>query len=310
MFVVADAVLNHMCNDSRYMRVRGGRVVEANFPRFGVNDFYDRSRQWVGKGRGLPSLKTSSPWVRQELRDYLRMLYGIGIRGFRFDAAKHVEPEFFAHVLDGLPPMLCFGEMVYATADQFPAEALHTMKAYDFPLAHTLKEAFAPGGDLGRLVAPADFNGALWGPHAVTFVNHHDLVKHPRDFAYFRIDDRRDRQLAYVYILARPDGTPYVYSGDLRSKEVKAGVEFHNWALGQPANWLYASRNLLVWTRGDDCLAAINKSGTPWFPGPVPCHLRPGPYRDLLGGKHWVDEHGRWATAFVAPRAAVLLVRC
>ena len=308
--VAVDAVLNHMSNEPRYVQAWRGKIVAAQFPHFSKNDFHERLSRSHGRGRGLAELRSDSPWVRHELREYLRMLYGLGVRGFRFDAAKHIDPGFFAYVLEGMPALLCFGELVYASAHDYPGDYFKLMKAYDFPLAHSLKEAFAPGGDLGSLIHPHERGGALWGPQAVTFVNHHDLVKNRSSFSFFRVADLRDRYLAYIYLLARQDGTPYVYHSDLSKLEVKAGLEFHRRAHEQPTRWLHASRNVLMWNRGPGLLAAINKSGTPWEPGLWDCGLSSGHYRDLLGGgRHFVDDMGRWHGCRVGARWAVLLVR-
>ena len=308
--IMVDAVLNHMSNEPTYVHAPRGRIAHARFPRFGANDFHERLSTSHGGGRGLPQLRSQSPWVRDELRAYLRMLFHLGVRGFRFDAAKHIEPDFFAYVLDGLPAMLCFGELVHPDAGSFDSAYFKSMKAWDFPLAHSLKVAFAPGGDLGRLVNPSDRGEALWGPLAVTFVNNHDLIKNRRRFGFFRVENLRDRQLAHVYLLARQDGIPCVYAGDLRDALVRAGLEFRRLTGGQPTRWVHAGHNELMWARGPGLLAAINKSGSPWTPGPVPCGLTPGPYRDLLGrAKHTVDERGRWLQCGVPARGAVLLAR-
>lgn len=298
--VVADAVLSHMSNERRYVQLRGKRVVHAQYARFSTPDFRPRPGD-----PHAPRLDTRSPWVRSELRDYLRMLYGLGVRGFRFDAAKHIEPDFFPYVLEGMPPVLCFGELVYAAPEQFPPEYWESMKALDFPLAHALKRAFAPRGDLGSLVAPA----ALWGPLAVTFVNGHDLTRRRKALDFFRVPDARDRELAYLYVLGREDGLPLVYGPDLRSKVVQAGVTFGRAASGQPQRWVHADANTLVWARGARMLAGINKAGFEWRAQALACGLEPGRYRDLVGGRlHAVDGHGRWLDAAVPARGGVLLV--
>jgi len=41
--------------------------------------------------------------VRLEARRYLELLIDCGADGFRFDAVKHMEPDYFAAVLAGLP---------------------------------------------------------------------------------------------------------------------------------------------------------------------------------------------------------------
>lgn len=297
--VVADTVIHHLSNESRYLKIRGNRILSAQYPCFSTNDFSGVHR--LGRGRGLPILDTNSPWVRSQLRSYLHTLYELGVRGFRFDSAKHMDPHLFPHLLHGLPPTLCFGELVYAEPSHFPEAYWQSMKGYDFPLAAHLKRAFAFGGDLGSLARP----NALWGPLSVPFVNHHDLIKNRKGFSTFRIADTLDRRLAYTYILGRGEGTPLVYGTDLRHPEVKAGLTFHRFCAGLPQEPVAASRDLLAVRRGSVGLLAINKGVSH---AEITTALQPGCYRDLVTGYSGSTSHGRlhWR---VPPRSAVTLVK-
>lgn len=297
--IVADTVIHHLSNESRYVRMRGNRILSAQYPRFSHNDL--RGVHRLGKGRGLPILDTRSDWVRRQLRSYLRDLYDLGIRGYRFDSAKHLDPHLFPDLLDGLPAMLNFGELVYAEPEHFPPEYWKSMRAYDFPLASRLRRAFAPEGDLGSLLHPK----SLWGPLSVPFVNHHDLVKNRRGFSEFRVSDLTDRRLAYVYLLARGEGIPLVYGADLRYAEVKAGIAFHRTHHSEPFQPVAADRTFLAFQRGPQSLVAINKSRNS---KEVTAVLSPGRYRDLVSGWSGDTFQGRlrWR---VPGRSAVLLIR-
>lgn len=294
--VVVDAVIHHLSNESRYLHSRGQHIVAAQYPHFSTPDL--RGVHQLGKGRGLPILNTDSPWVRSQLRDYLHWLHSLGVGGFRFDSAKHLDPHLFPYLLSGLPPLLAFGELVYARPQDFPPAYWQSMKAYDFPLAHSIKRAFAPGGDLGSLVTPT----ALWGPRSIPFVNHHDLIRNRSGFAHFRVDDLRDRQLAHVYLLGRAEGIPLVYGNDLRYAEVKAGMQFHRHCLGQGLEWVCVTRSLLAWKRGSRALAAINKGAQP---ATLETRLEAGVYQNLVSGRSFPLQ----GALTLAGRGAVLLVR-
>lgn len=294
--IVVDAVLHHLSNESHYLRVHGRRILEARYPRFSQADL--RGLHSPGRGKGLPILETRSPWVRRQLRDYLHMLFDLGVRGFRFDSAKHLDPHLFPELLGGLPPLLCFGELVYLHARDFPAAYWQSMMAYDFPLAHSLRKALAPGGDLGSLIRPE----SLWGPHSIPFVNHHDLVKHPARFRAFRIEDAVDRQLAHVYLLNRNQGIPLIYSGDLRHSLVKASLEFRLQHRGHAPQWLAATRQALAWRCGTG-LAAINKGAQPWR---CNVHLPSGRYRELTRGVRY-DWPGGELSLVTPARGSTLL---
>ncbi len=297
--VVADTVIHHLSNESRYVRMRGSRILSAQYPNFCHNDLSGVHR--LGKGRGLPILDTRSPWVRSQLRRYLHDLFDLGVRGYRFDSAKHLDPHLFPYLLEGLPPVLSFGELVYTEPEHFPAEYWRSMRGYDFPLAAHLKRAFAHGGDLGSLLHPR----CLWGPLSVPFVNHHDLIKNRKGFSTFRIADLTDRRLAYAYILGRGEGAPLIYGTDMRHPEVKAGLAFYRFCEELPAVPVAAGRNFLALRRGSVGLLAINKAG---IPTEVTAELAPGIYRDLVTGWSGSTSYGRlhWR---VPGRSAALLVK-
>ncbi|MFN8613142.1 MAG: alpha-amylase family glycosyl hydrolase [Vulcanimicrobiota bacterium] len=295
--IVVDTVIHHLSNEGRYLRTRGGRIEAAQYPRFSTPDL--RGLHQLGKGRGLPILNTDSPWVRSQLRDYIHGLFGLGVRGFRIDSAKHMDPHLFPYLFDGLPPLLVFGELVYGAPQDFPEAYFQSMRAYDFPLARAIKSAFAPGGDLGSLLnAPA-----LRASHSVPFVNHHDLIKNRSAFDYFRITDVRDRQLAYAYLLARSEGIPLIYGSDLSSREVKAGLNWRRLAGGRPLEWLQASRTTVAARVGPALALAINKGGQPWR---WHTRLRSGAYVDLVSGaRYWTQ--GETLEVWIGPRQAALL---
>lgn len=299
MTIVADTVIHHLSNESRYLKIRANRIVSAQYPRFSINDL--AGLHGLGRGRGLPILDTRSEWVRSELRNYLRYLYELGVRGFRFDSAKHLDPHLFPFLLDGLPPLMNFGELVYQRASDYPTTYWQSMKAYDFPLAWSINRAFGWGGDMRGLVTPE----ALWGPHAVSFVNHHDLARNRRGFRDFRVRDLQDRKLAYAYLLARSHGTPLIYGPDLRYKEIKAALHFHRATLGTETVPVLAERNAVAFKRGERALAVINKGG---HPVELQVPLEPGIYRELITGWEGATNRAKlhWR---VGGRSSALLCR-
>lgn len=313
MVVLVDAVLNHMSNLPHYVSMKGRQVLSARFPRFSAPDFCRPGHKrdpLPYRGRALPELNLGSPWVQSELRNYLRLLISLGVGGFRIDAARHIEPGHLAAILQGLPSQfLLLAEIVVARASQLDPAYLNLCQAYDFPLAHALKTAFAPGGDLRSLLDPRAADLSLWGPRSVTFVNHHDLVKSPRRFDYFRIANLVDRDLAQVFLLARCDGTPYLYHSDLRRSLVKAALTFRRHLRTAEQQWIGAGPNHLILRRGSHLLAAINKSGRSWSHDRLPTGLEDGLYLDLVTKQRVpIGPDGYWNGATVAARSARLLV--
>ena len=309
--VLVDAVLNHMANHGDYVqRAADGRLLSIQFPRYSRQDFHDPGCNgdictWLG---GLPDLRTESRHVRDEARAYVRRLVDeFGVAGFRFDAARHVEPGFFTYILSRTNGLFCFGEFVVNHPDAVSQDYLQVMDAYDFPLASTLRQAFGWGGDLRLLTSPAQYGRAFTGVSAVTFVRHHDIVHHPDWFTEYAMSSEIDRRLAYAFILGRREGTPFVYLDDRFEPTIRAGLRFHNLALGKDEYSVVAEQSQLVLRRGDDQLCAINKSGESWQLPENP-GLRDGPYVECVGGGQCQVQQGRLTGFTLAPSSAAFLI--
>ena len=50
--------------------------------------------------------------MRDIAKDYLKKLVALGADGFRFDAAKHIEPAFLPKSLSEVPNTYAFGEVI------------------------------------------------------------------------------------------------------------------------------------------------------------------------------------------------------
>ncbi len=317
MQVIADVVLNHLANHPHYIRCEGCEITYVGFPRYTREDLRgpcdypgDPRKGWLGGHPGLPDLKTESPYVRSEARRYLRLLYDLGIRGYRFDAALHIEPDFFATALQGLEHIFAYGEFVVTHANQIDPAYYALMDAHDFPLARSMKQAFKLGGSLRLLENVERESGAIDGPAAVTFVTHHDIVTAQEEMSLFFIKDGIDQQLAMAFILMRRDGTPFIFVDDYDAPHVKAGLHFHNLALDATEQWLYRDDNCLVLQRGRRQFGIINKSGDTWHPPPIASTLKRGAYEDLLSGAACtLEERGPLGGLTVPPRSAQFWVR-
>lgn len=292
--VIVDVVLNHMADE-------GDLASTLAYPRFSAHDFHPRAcidygdrssvmRGWLGGSCNLPDLDTSSPYVRSEARSYLALLLGLGADGFRFDAAKHLEPEFFRDILTALPPdTFVYGENIPDDAENSTEFAPYTDLGHfsieDFFLVRTMQQAFAPGGDLRTLADPqlVAKRRALPGIVAVTFARNHDTAK--RTVQGYTFGDRRDVLLADAFILSREDGFPLIYGGDPRPPEgsepadsstsdaseriVRAAVAFHEQMMGKSQSFVDGGAiaddadnpNTLFLRRGSTGLAVINKAG-------------------------------------------------
>ena len=330
--IIADVVLNHMVHlrdmEPGFVTFNGNKIATEKFPQFNPDDFHPRcgidenditSVRVCWLENANVDLKTESPRVRKIAQDYLKKLVALGVDGFRFDAAKHIEPSFFAAVLAAVPNTYALGEVI--TRDPRSLPRTEAIDFYDFPLVATMKEAFKRDGRLSLLKNPASNNLALPGTKAVTFVRNHDIDRgQARDRGLENEGSQNifgvgwtgvnsplseaDIILAYAYILGREDGLPYVFvdmptrtRNDKRKdryddKRLAAFIRFHNLCLpGQDdvdrRKDIFLdlkSQNAIGWQRGTDRLVLINKAAEPLPIRDLRTTLKPGRYIEVHKG--------------------------
>lgn len=341
--VLVDVVLNHMADP-----VMSGNP-DLSFPQFSWRDFHYqdsrncisdwRSRHQVTKywlcdlsrGHHLADLDTSSPYVRGVHKQHLQKLLSLGVDGFRFDAMKHIEPEYFAWLVNELPRnKFYYGEVIGETLEE---SNLYTgfMPVTDFHLLRVLLGAFSINGDLRWLVHPEGAGGALPGRDAIVFSRNHDTAMAPQ---FFNFGDYRDAMLANAFVIGRGVGTPLVYRDDLRDPLVRSAVRFHKLLNGKgayvrspgdvcestqgcdPRTTLFLERDgvgLMILNAADHWLDV----GAARMPG-----LEPGCFRELTHGFHMSVASGgdgqKWVTKWgspsrgglrVGPRSALFFVK-
>jgi alpha-amylase len=219
--------------------------------------------------------------VVPQQQQYLTALKGLGVTGFRIDAAKHMP---LTHINNVLTPTVkagvhVFGEVITGGGagelehDRFLKPYLDGTDhgAYDFPLFNQIRLALGFGGSMNRLVDPGAYGQALAGNRAITFTVTHDIPNNS-GFRYL-ILDRTDETLAYAYVLGRNGGVPLLYSdnnesGDnrwvdaYRRSDLAAMIRFHNAAHGTDMQVLSYSDCHLIFRRGNRGIVGINKCGT------------------------------------------------
>ncbi|NJK99652.1 MAG: alpha-amylase [Spirulinaceae cyanobacterium RM2_2_10] len=165
-------------------------------------------------------LDIDHPEVRGELKHWGRwLLDNIGADGFRLDAIKHINGDFFNDWLDHLEAhsgrdLFCVGEYWsynFATLSWYIGNAGGRLNLFDAPLHHNFHKASKAGGhyDLRRL-----FDGTLMKElplFAVTLVENHDTQPLQSLEA---VVEPWFKPLAYAIILLREQGYPCVFYAD------------------------------------------------------------------------------------------------
>ncbi|MDC5857159.1 alpha-amylase family protein [Vibrio europaeus] len=360
--VYADVVFNHMANESSirtdlkypnasdmldyqqsadyYQNQRlFGDLSEPIFDHddfveaFGIEDWEDRWQ--VQNGRitggptdpGLPTLRVCSHVIEQQ-QAYLKALKGMGVKGFRIDAAKHMTLE---HLKEVWTEEICqdihiFGEIITsggATQPEYelflqPYLAETRLGAYDFPLFQTMHDALQIDGSLKSLVDPYCFGQALSESRAITFAITHDIPNNDV-FANLVMSENQE-WLGYCYLLGRDGGVPLIYtdldtSGVVNSdkqprwvdawkdEKMIAAIDFHNRMHGSQMKIIEASDDLLVFSRGKDGLVIINKSKR----SQTIEFKANSDWMDLLSLDSFAPQNGQ-CTAVVEPNTAMMLV--
>jgi alpha-amylase len=252
-----------------------------NYPRFSARDFhphicidnyddrYQATHGWLGCN--LPDLDTSSQYVRNEAKKYLTHLLDLGADGFRIDALKNIEEDYFRDVLSVVPEdVYLYGELISGNPNQaYMYTGIHGIDVTDYSLLNNLKGAFAPGGDLRSLISPQN---VIRSENAVTFSKTHDTIPDNgkcEGLCQGYNFDSRDQMLANAYLLVRAEGMPLMFRDDASDPIVKGGANFHEEMMGKPQYFRNGneiatgadSPNLLFIERGNEGIAIINKSG-------------------------------------------------
>ncbi len=341
--VLVDTVLNHLADPS----FNGGSL---DYPQFSRNDLHDPDHrpciqnfddryqvtQWwlcdLSLGHHLPDLDTSSQRVREVHRKLLTWMLSLGVDGFRFDAVKHIEPEYFPDVLRVIPAgKFFYGEVIGQDLNE---SHLYTgsMKVTDFHLLRVLLSAFSVNGDLRFLTDPESAGGALAGGQAVVFARNHDTAMHSN---FFNFGDYQDALLANAFVLARGIGTPMIYRDDYDRPLTVNALRFHNLMAGKStfvrtlgevcaADQGCDPKTLMVLERQGSGVMILNTSSN-WI-NPASARMpgmNPGCYKDLesnftvdIGfgndGQKWITHWGTPSRGGleIGPRSALFLVPC
>ena len=268
-------------------------------------------------------LDMNHPEVQAELNNWGEwMLDEIGVDGFRLDAIKHINGDFFNEWLDHLEAhtgrdLFCVGEYWsynFGTLSWYIGNAGGRLNLFDAPLHHNFHKASKAGGhyDMRRI-----FDGTLMQElplFAVTLVENHDTQ--PLQ-ALESVVEAWFKPLAYAIILLREQGYPCVFYADYYGAQyTDRGYEIcmpsHQWMLNRllfaRTQFAYGAQydyidhfNTIGWTRlGTEqhpyAMAVILSDGPPgakWMEVGKPNR----PFYDLTGhikGPIHTNEHG-WA---------------
>jgi alpha-amylase len=187
-----------------------------------IQDFSDPEQVRTCELSGLADLRTEEPYVQDTLAGYMADLYGLGVRGYRIDAAKHIDQGQLAQILARLRAKLPSGATFFADqevtdmgGDAVPKTLYYpTGTVDDFVYAATITADFTHTDetvsalenlDSAPFLAPSD--------KAVVFVDNHDTQRgHVGTGLILSYKRTSVYALANVFMMAWPLGYPRVMS--------------------------------------------------------------------------------------------------
>ncbi len=309
--IYVDAVINHMSAGNR------------NFPEvpYGSNDFHtctddiDYTDLWSIQNCdlvGLNDLKTESNYVRGKIADYMNDLIGLGVAGFRIDAAKHMPAADIADIVNRLngDPYI-YQEVIGAGGEPAqPGQYTYVGDVTEFNFSNTLGHYFKGRGPLHELRNIGLWSGWLNSMDAITFVANHDNQRQNTANIITHKDGMDVNNIAHVFALAWPYGYPKVMSSydwedhdqgpphhaadtcsggwlcEHRNREIANMVGFRN--VTQSAfyvsNWWDNGANQIAFGRGNRGFVVINGESSGALNTSLQTGLAEGVYCDIVNG--------------------------
>ena len=176
--------------------------------------------EWIQKMETLSDVDANSPVVSEELLKWgLWYIETANLDGFRLDAVKHIDFEFFTKWINELrnttkKELFTVGEYWQGDMNvlkKYVEKISHTFNIFDVPLHYNFFSAVKgkENYDLRGLMSNTLIS--CYPENSVTFVNNHDTQ--PGQSLESFVDKSFNLQ-AYTFILTRQEGIPCVFFGD------------------------------------------------------------------------------------------------
>lgn len=178
----------------------------------GIQNWEDRWQVQYCDLVGLPDLCSSCPRVQQLISSALSALLDLGVKGFRIDAAKHIEAGEFKQILEkvkgGIPWL--FQEIVEGGEKAVTPEMYEGFgKITEFRYGPSVVSNVLPHGQLRTLETLGESWGFLKTDTAVVFLDNHDTQRSSPQLTF---KNGALYTLANIFMLAHPYGYPKVMS--------------------------------------------------------------------------------------------------
>ncbi|KAG8830401.1 hypothetical protein FRC17_004927 [Serendipita sp. 399] len=351
--VLVDAILNHMSGKDSGTGIAGSSFTHYNYPGiYQTQDFHhcgltsnDDISNYASRDQiltcelvNLADLKTETEYVRARLATYLTDLKGLGVDGFRLDAAKHIAASDIANILSRVSSVgYITQEVTYGTGDAVqPSEYVGNGAVQEFRYSWLLKSAFLSGG-INQL---QNLNNRGWidSAGANVFVANHDTERSDGTLNYTSPSNTytlamstEPIPMSELWCVMIPTYRHGLICSlwrhwDLFGKQwnqwmhrwaaVAGLVGFHNTVGSDPLNnWVSPSSQQIAFGRGSTGFIVINNADSSWtakfttsLPSATYCNVYTGPKTSSGGcsGSSYTVSNGSF-TATIAARSALAL---
>ena len=352
--VIVDVLPNHTAFDvdevaDEFVAAVGGRdkLYHSNGLQ-PINDYNDRLECTLWASGGLPDVNTENPAFQKYYMQFVNELLDMGVRGFRYDTAKHIglpgEPvdtlsgvvvnDFWdvatgRKAVDGVQLAVPYDELfVYGEvlqdrnvneegyADYFG----QTASSYGHVLREALEKGSANGYDL------KNWYHSEAPEYLTTWVESHDTYANAHESAHLSDDQIRT---GWVFLTARQNGIPLFFSRPMGSTrqaywgdnimgargndeffhpEVVAVNNFRKEMSGQPEDIQITDNGEVLVVNRGKKGAAISNIANIANFVNVPTGLPNGTYKDVVYGKEFKVKKGR-LEGIAAPLTTYILIK-
>lgn len=350
--VIIDVLPNHTAFDidavsEDFYKAVGGR--DKMFHTNGltpIHDYNDRTECTLLAMGNLPDVNTENPAFQKYYLEFVNDLLGLGVKGFRYDTAKHigvhsdpvdkeagVKENDFWDVVTGRKAVLgtrlavpadslfIYGEVLQdrTVPEKEYAEYMgQTASSYGHVLREMLEQRSAAGKDI------INWHHSAAPEFLTTWVESHDTYANAHESAHLTDDQIR---VAWVFLTARQNGTPLFFSrpaGSTRSNyygnnvlgamgndefmhpEVVAVNKFRQAMNGQKEDIQTANDGQVIIVNRGKKGAAIVNLSTVAQKVEIPTSLPNGVYKDVVYGKEFKVKNGK-LIGFLAPERSYIL---
>lgn len=352
--VIVDVLPNHTAFDvdavsDDFYKAVGGR--DKMFHSEGlkpVEDYNDRYQCTLWGSGALPDVNTENPDFQKYYMQFVNELLGMGVKGFRYDTAKHigvhsdpvdtasgVKENDFWNVATGrksvkgmklavpYDSLFVYGEILQ-DKNVPEAEYADYMGQTASGYGHILREALEKGTMNGLDLKSWHHTSAP--EYLTTWVESHDTYANAHESAHLTDDQIR---AGWVFLTARQNGTPLFFSrpaGSTRQKywgnnvlgargndeffhpEVEAVNKFRTAMQGEKEDIQISDNGQLVVVNRGKKGAAVVNINSLSNQVDLPTGLPDGTYKDIVYGKEFKVRKGR-LKGIAGPLRSYILVK-